>query len=259
MGQSHRRSLFIALALGLIAAATAVETRAQGFSWPENPENIKVLGDSVKGADLGEFMRGFAFALDVRCSHCHMGEGNDLTQYDFPADDKETKRIARVMIQMVQEINASHLAPVDTLREEPETRVAVTCMTCHRGQRKPQMIEDVLTEQIEAEGVEAAEATYKELREEHYGGFTYDFSPGPLSSLAERLAAEGKVDEAVAMLELEIEYNPESYSSYFTLARIQARAERTEDAIVNLEKAIEYAPDRFKGFLRGELERLRGQ
>ena len=58
---------------------------------------------------------------------------------------------------------------------------------------------------------------------------------------------------------MEIEFNPESYSSYFTLARIQARAERTEDAIANLEKAIEYAPDRFKDFLRGELERLRGQ
>lgn len=237
----------------------ATDAAAQGFRWPENPENLQVLPDSIRGARLGGVMRGFAIGLGVRCSHCHVGEGPDLTTYDFPKDEKEAKRIARVMIEMVEHINASHLTPVDTLREASTLRVEVTCVTCHRGVSRPRMIEDILAEQIEVGGVPAADSTYRVLRDEYYGGFSYDFRPGPLSGLAEELAAGGQVDEAVAVLELEAEFNPDSYSTYFTLATIQARAGRTEEAVTNMEKALELAPDRFRGFLQGQLDQLKAR
>ncbi len=61
------------------------------------------------------------------------------------------------------------------------------------------------------------------------------------------------------MLEPEAEFNPESYSTYFTLATIQARAGRTEEAIANMEKALTFAPERFRGFLQQQLEQLKAR
>lgn len=41
-------------------------------------------------------MRRFKLALAVECSHCHVGtDDRGLTDFDFPSDAKETKRIAR--------------------------------------------------------------------------------------------------------------------------------------------------------------------
>ena len=246
--------------LAMLSAAGASDAGAQGFRWPEDPENLKVLPDSIRGDKLGDVMKGFSFALGVRCSHCHVGEeGKPLTEFDFPADDKETKRIARLMLEMVRHINESHLAPVDTLRATPQTRVEVTCTTCHHGVDRPRLIQDVIGEELDAEGVEAAEAMYQELREEYYGGFSYDFQTGPLVVLAEDLAARGKVDEAVAMAELELQFYPESYSTYFALARIQARAERREEAIANMETAVQYAPDNVRPFLQRQLDAFKSK
>ena len=40
------------------------------------------------------------------------------------------------------------------------------------------MLGDILLQKIEAEGIEAATAEYRHLREQYYGGFSYDFSGG---------------------------------------------------------------------------------
>ena len=230
---------------------------AQGFRWPEEPKNLKVLAKGTKGAELGRIMRGFASALDVRCEHCHVGEGPDLSKFDFPSDEKVTKRKARVMIQMVQAINRDYIGKLGELEAPPQERIEVACMTCHRTQTRPAMLEDLLAQTIKKEGAEAAVAQYRQLREKFYGGFAYDFSPGTLSGLGERLADGGKVEAALRMLRLEIEVNGESASTYFTLGRVQAGADMREDALKSFERGLELAPEDWKPFFRQQIERLR--
>jgi hypothetical protein len=77
-------------------------------------------------------MKEFTRALGVRCEHCHVGEGDDLSKFDFPADTKPTKITARKMAQMTVKLN-------EAVKDigEPSTTPKITCFTCHRGAVKP--------------------------------------------------------------------------------------------------------------------------
>jgi len=241
----------------LTALTLTPRAAAQRFQWPENPENIQSLPDTVRGEQLGEIMRGFTSALGVRCEFCHVGEG-DLSEFDFPKDDKETKQIARVMIEMVQNINESRFEQLTKYGRPAGQRIEVTCMTCHHGQQRPVMVEDVFLATVDSAGIDSAIAQYRDLRERYYGGFVYDFRSGPLNTVAERLSAEDRADEAVRVLQLSLEFEPDLYSTYFTMGRVQERAGRRDDALQSLQKALELAPPRFKGFIEREVARLRG-
>ena len=99
------------------------------------PVNLKVLPKDMPRPDVVRIMRTFAQGLGVRCQHCHVGEGNDLSKFDFASDAKPTKETARKMLTMVMEINNKHLAGVG---EAPAAGAnKVTCYTCHRGTTKP--------------------------------------------------------------------------------------------------------------------------
>lgn len=251
------RRLAVVASLATLPASFAPSVQAQGFRWPEEPENLQVLSEDVKGARLGQVMRGFAISLGVRCEHCHVGEGNDLSHFDFASDEKPAKEKARVMMRMVQAINDSHLAELSELGVAPENRIRVTCMTCHRTRPRPLMLEDVLEAAIDSAGADAAVARYRELRAEHYGGFAYDFSPGTLARLAERLSARERLHEAIAILELEMETNGEQPGFLFALGTAQARVGDREAAIRTLERGLQLAPERMQPRFRERLEQLR--
>lgn len=127
-------------------------------------QNLQVLPEDIPRQELIDTMKGFTRALGVRCNHCHVGEGDDLRNYDFPADAKHEKRAARVMIEMVQAINRDFLPRVEAIEGDHEAGHAerqapghaeghaaghggahevarVTCMTCHRGQPEPRIEE----------------------------------------------------------------------------------------------------------------------
>lgn len=232
------------------------DVQAQGFKWPENPENLQVLPEGTGGAELGRIMRGFATSLNVRCEHCHVGEGPDLTQFDFPADDKPAKRKARVMLEMVDAINREHLAGLIDIEDTKSSTIEVTCMTCHRGNQKPVMLEDVLIEKIDSQGIDAAVAEYQSLRKKYYGGFTYDFSNGMLTALGERLGNEGEFDAAIRIMQLEIEVNGESAGVYYSLGGVQAAAGLNDEANASFSKGMDLAPDNWKRFFKAELDKL---
>jgi hypothetical protein len=71
---------------------------------------------------------GYARALGVRCTHCHV-------ESDFSSDDKRPKRAAREMAMMHWTINQT-LGKMENLRSEPDER-AINCATCHRGATRP--------------------------------------------------------------------------------------------------------------------------
>ena len=247
----HRPVLALAASLALLAVA-APPLAAQGFQWPDEPENLEVLPEDIGSDGLRDVMTGFTDALGVRCSFCHEGEGDDLTTYDFASDVPGHKRTARIMMRMVQAINSEHLTEVE---EDP---LRVRCVTCHRGAEEPKMIQDVVGEVVREEGVEAAVERYRELRERYYGGFTYDFTAGPLAELGRSLAAEGSVEEGIRVVELETEYHPESYRAWFALGQLRQQAGRTDAAIEAMERALEHAPEQARGFLERQLRRMRG-
>lgn len=189
-----------------VLTAGAVPAAAQ---WPpERFENLQVLPDTIVPAELVNLMASFTRALGVRCTHCHVGEeGRPFSSYDFPSDEKLTKRKAREMLRMVMAMNDRYLP---TLEERADPPVRVQCATCHGGRTTPRQLEDVLFLGYEAGGLDSALAVYRDLRERYYGRAAYDFGSVPLTTVAERVEASGALADAAALLELNVEMNPTS-------------------------------------------------
>ena len=124
--------------------APAAQT-AQGT--PPPPRNLQVLPKDIPRDQLIAIMRNFARSLGVRCNHCHVVTATEPKEVlDFPNDAKEEKRVARVMIQMTQQINGAWMQRVEatehnaTLEATPvPTAMRVSCWTCHRGHTEPEM------------------------------------------------------------------------------------------------------------------------
>ncbi len=122
-------TLKIAASIWLLAVAVTPLV-AQQNPIPEKFTNLKVLPATITRQELVPVMRDFAMQLGVRCEHCHVGEGNDLSKFDFASDAKPTKATARKMWTMVMSVN-------ETLGVEPGGAKKVTCYTCHRGSIRP--------------------------------------------------------------------------------------------------------------------------
>ncbi len=106
-----------------------------GAEPPQADRNLKILPKDIRQEQLTELMKSFTRALDVRCDFCHVGEGPDLSTYDFASDSKKHKRSARTMLRMVNSINKDFLPNV--AHDEDHTP-EVTCNTCHRGKKMPE-------------------------------------------------------------------------------------------------------------------------
>jgi photosynthetic reaction center cytochrome c subunit len=80
--------------------------------------NLKVL----TAANVEITMQNITFALGLRCIDCH--DVNDLS-----LDTKPEKLKARMMLEMVRDINAKF----------GDDKTHVTCWTCHRGSTQPEL------------------------------------------------------------------------------------------------------------------------
>lgn len=130
----------LALAFSLVALAAASSrpqesppAKAPQFVWPERMANAQVLPADTGPDQLRDTMRGFAMALGVRCTFCHVGpEGAPLSQLDFVSDANPHKEAARGMIRMVAQLNNEILPAIPNLHDP-----RVSCFTCHRGSARP--------------------------------------------------------------------------------------------------------------------------
>jgi photosynthetic reaction center cytochrome c subunit len=122
-------------ALGTAVACLLTVAPAMGQPAPqEKPlmaedvfKNVQVL----KGIPVNQFMDTmgfFAATLGLNCTGCHVAES--LQNWDKFADDVPRKRMARIMIQMVNNLNKANFGG----------RRMVTCYTCHRGGQAPEVI-----------------------------------------------------------------------------------------------------------------------
>ena len=133
---------------------------------PEKFTNLKILPRDISKQELLGIMRGFSFSTGMRCEHCHASQADPKAGLDFASDAKDTKRTARVMMQMVEVINRDHLSRIG--KPAP---FQVECATCHRGIRQPRTLNAVLAEKLEQKELkadqEALERDAAAAQEEH--------------------------------------------------------------------------------------------
>jgi hypothetical protein len=203
-------------------------------------ENLQVLPDTISHDALLGVMRNFTASLGVRCTHCHVPyDPAKPDSLNFASDDKPTKDVARGMMRMVRAINGDLLPEIPNLNNP----MRVGCMTCHRGAPRPLMLEDTLGTVARNLGADSAVAAYGRLRQQYYGRSTYDFGERSLSTLATRLAAEGRQAEARRILELNAQQFPNSAGVAVELGRaLEATGER-DRAIEQYRRALQIQPN----------------
>ena len=219
---------WMVLAAGLLASSPIYAQIPDKFT------NLKVLPKDISKQELQSTMRGFAFALGVRCEHCHVEKKAPDKGLDFAADDKDEKKTARVMLQMVAAINHDYISKV------PKTApIQVQCVTCHHGLTQPQPLNTVLTATLEKDGLDKTVALYHELRGKYHGSGQYDFGETSLNQFTESLLAQKKNSEALVIMELNFaENHPDSVWSYHMLAMAHQANGQIDKAIADYRKVL---------------------
>ncbi|HYO74987.1 MAG TPA: c-type cytochrome [Thermoanaerobaculia bacterium] len=138
-------------ATGAAQAQTAQAAQAPQAQTAQN-RNLQILPRDIPRDQLIAIMRNFSSSLGVRCNHCHVVTATEPKEVlDFPSDAKEEKRVARVMMQMTQQINGPWMTNVEAAEGEHHEAAEhaagsehaneqhVFCWTCHRGKPEPEM------------------------------------------------------------------------------------------------------------------------
>ena len=193
-------------------------------------------------------MQTIANSLGVTCEYCHVNAPGNRSVQPTPEPRKD---IARAMIAMTRELNEKVQAATG---KAPNEVTQVTCATCHHGLAIPGTLSDVLTRAWKEKGADGAVAKYRELRQQYYGKAAYDFSEDSLLAFAERLVRV-KPDDALALLKLDLEYNPKSGRAYAQIGFAYTRKYDDESAIANYEKSLELEPG--NGIVEGQLAQLK--
>jgi len=241
---------------------------AQGA--PPAPKNLQVLPKTSTQQEVLAVMQQFTRALGVGCTHCHVeqtaplltveeqqaaaaaaaanppqgggrgrGRGRGGPQMDYASDERRQKRTARAMLAMTNEINAS----LDANIHRPSSEVVhVQCMTCHRGITNPQLLPDLLRQTMLGKGEGAAVAQYRELRQLYLATGAYDFNERVLLDLGRESLTTKKPDDALAWLQLNVEFFPASAASYLELAKAHLAKRDRDSAMADLNKALALDP-----------------
>jgi tetratricopeptide (TPR) repeat protein len=223
-------------------------------------------------ADLLKVMQNFTQALGVQCGYCHVpappsapargaqggrgGRGGRGGQapFDFASDDKPQKKAAREMLLIVRDLNPRVATAVG---KPADATTRVGCVTCHRGVAIPRQLADILDQTTMEKGTPASVAQYKDLRKQYFGAQAYDFTEGSLVTYAAGAIGANKPDDAIAWLELNLEYYPASSRTYAALSQAQQRKSEKDAAIKSLEKAVELDPQNAQ--FKRQLDQLKGQ
>ena len=127
------------------AASAPPAPAAQAQAQPAGFKNLQVLPKDIPREQLLAIMRNFTRSLGVRCNHCHVVTATEpKEQFDFAADTKEEKRVARVMVRMTMSLNNEWMPRVEAAEhpEEanhpPPAEPRIVCWTCHRGRPEPE-------------------------------------------------------------------------------------------------------------------------
>jgi tetratricopeptide (TPR) repeat protein len=201
------------------------------------------------GANLQANMSEIAQSLGVECQYCHSAERGS-------GQPEPRKDIARAMMAMTREINEKIAAATGKTGAEntADRATEVKCITCHRGVAIPRQITEILTRTLAAEGRAAAVGQYRDLRTRYYGKQAYDFSETMLIGIAEKFAS-GRPDDSIALMQLNLEFYPQSVRTLQAIAFAYTRKFDDPSAIKYLEMALALEPQ--NGIVQGQLEQLK--
>lgn len=225
---------------------------------PEKFENLEVLPRDIPRDSLLQIMRGFTFALGVRCQYCHVAapeagdgagaNGRSRERLVFKSDDKAAKRNARFMLRMVDSLNHVVLANLPDRSNPP---VRIECVTCHRGSPVPQTLQTALTAVIDRYGIDSAVARYKQMRQDMESG-RYDVSEESVNDLARSLSERGETDQAIAILQMNQEFHPDSPGIDFALGELYLRRGEKDKAIERYRRVLTRQPNNVRAKRRLE-------
>jgi hypothetical protein len=264
--------LLLALTVvGVVAAQTNTAQGPVGRGRGAAPRNLQVLPKDTSGQDVVALMQQFTRALGVQCTYCHVemtapllsaeeaaaqaaaappaagrgrGRGRGGPQMDYAADDKRQKQTARLMLSLTNDLNAkmATLSTLPGLKKPAADLVRVQCATCHRGVPNPQLLPELLSQTMTGKGEAAAVALYRDLRQQYFGTEAYDFRESVLLDLGRQSLATQKPDDALAWLQLNVEFYPNFAESYIVLSQVHVRKKDQAAAIKDLEKALALDP-----------------
>jgi tetratricopeptide (TPR) repeat protein len=157
------------------------------------------------------------------------------------------------MMVFARELNDKMPAVVGKAAIET-TRVG--CVTCHRGLAVPKQLTQVLNEAVTAKGLDGAVAQYRELRTKYAGTMSYDLSENGLIAMAQAALNADRPDNALAWLNLNLEYYPKSSRTYQIMAQVHQKKNDKDAAIKDLEKAVEMDPNNAQA--KAQLQQLKG-
>jgi tetratricopeptide (TPR) repeat protein len=218
-------------------ASAAAPSRAQ---IPDTFENLQYFPKDIPRDSLLQRMRGFSFALGVRCQHCHAGgNGISFQGVQFASDEKAAKRNARFMLRMVDSLNAHAF---EALPERSNPPVRLECVTCHRGSSPPTTLAATLRATIDAKGIDSAVAQYRELRKDMASG-RFDLGEWSMNELARTLSEQGKKIEAIAILELNAEFYPDSPAIGMALGDLYRERGDRDKALERYRQVLERQPN----------------
>jgi tetratricopeptide (TPR) repeat protein len=188
-------------------------------------------------------MQEISNALGVHCEYCHSAPRGS-------SEPEPKKDVARAMIDMTRDLNARIQEATGKAANEA---APVDCATCHRGAAIPEPLATIVMRTVGVKGGVAAAQQYRELRKQYYGRATYDFSEDALLEIVQRIV-EAKPDDAIALLRMNLEFNPRSAKAYALIGFAYTRKRDEASAMINLEKSLEL--DSANGTVRGLLEQL---
>ena len=192
-------------------------------------------------------MQAIDQALGVRCDYCHTAPRGSSPS---GAQSEPKKAIALAMMAMTRDLNSR----IQEATGKPADEIArVECVTCHRGVAIPQPLSTIILRTVAQKGGAAAADQYRDLRKHYYSRAAYDFSEDALLEMIQRVV-QGRPDDAIALLRMNLEFNPQSAKTYALLGFAYTRKLDDDAAMANLKKSLELDPT--DAMVRGRLEQL---
>jgi len=234
----HRESLMRSCRVCAVAAYLAASLILPMVSEAQDAsqyENLHVLPQDISRSELREVMLrnltglGLPRRQNEGCLYCHVGDMDQPSStWAWASDEKTAKRKARVMMEMVMDINSALVGLEDRVAPEME----VTCFTCHSGRTDPRSLPEILKAVYADEGVDATVERYRALRERYYAADAYDFRAGVLADLAAEFAQDGAYEDGMRLSALNEEVFPGDAATRRSTISLQLAYTAGQDGVI---------------------------